>query len=151
MKAYFDDEERAAALYGELESWLDTPFRHKSGVKRKGCDCIHLVLRVIEAVGIPVKRKIIMPDYARDWHLHVSGETLADGIEKHLPVQRLGIRSTLKDGDILLYRYGRASSHSALYCRGMVYQALNGMSVAKIDVRGEQRERLTHIYRLVES
>lgn len=113
-----------------------------------GCDCIHLVLRVYEEMGLTEFPKKQMPDYPRDWHLHNTTELLADGIERTLPVDRVMV-GTPMDGDITLSKYGRASSHSGIYCDGYVYQALNGMGVHKIDWNyAPFKKRMTHVYRM---
>lgn len=149
MIYYFDDKRHVTKLRRILEEWLGTPFRHQCGVKGMGCDCIHLVLRVYEEMGLirfPSKR---MPDYPRDWHLHNTTELLADGIERTMPVDRLEPVNAPMAGDILLSKYGRASSHSGIYCDGYVYQALNGMGVHKIDLNYKPyRNRMTHLYRM---
>ena len=132
MSYFFDIKENDASLKRILDEWLNTPFRHRCGVKGKGCDCIHFVAKVLEELGILKWRKDLIPDYPRDWHLHKTRELLKDSILKELNVESVTL-SSLKNGDILLSHYGKASSHAAFYYGGYIYQALDRVGVKRIN------------------
>jgi len=106
---------------------LNTPFRHYSGVKGMGCDCIHLVARVLEEMGMG---PFVIPPYSKDWHLHKTNELLTDGIKARVKVEELSPENPM-DGDILLFKFGKAISHSALFYDGRIYHAVTNLKVLK--------------------
>lgn len=127
MKYLFESEEKVKELGDILESWLNTPFRHYSGVKGLGCDCIHLVARVFEEMGMgPFK----IPQYSKDWHLHKTSELLMDGIKERIKVEELPPENPI-DGDVILFKFGKAASHSALFYNGRIYHAITNLKVLK--------------------
>ncbi len=129
MKYYFEDPERQAQLKTELDEWMGTPYRHWAGVKGEGCDCIHFVARVFEGLGFgPFK----IERYPRDWHLHNFEELLMKGLRRELKnVEELPLDTEPMNGDVVLYRFGKTSSHSAIFFDNHVYQALTGMGVER--------------------
>lgn len=160
---YFDTEEEVDRLEAEAASWLGTPYRHWAGVKGRAADCIHFVIKTFDAVGAMQGRKVPIPNYARDWHMHNGKELLRKGIEKYFPVAKVVDPSTkdgyvfgrrvtgqfiLEDGDLILYKYGQHASHSAIYIRGRVYQALIQGGVHAIDANDPNFiKRLCYVYR----
>jgi NlpC/P60 family putative phage cell wall peptidase len=128
MAMYFETEERQQELKKVLDSWVGTPYRHLSGVKGMGCDCIHFVVRVLEEIGfVPFE----IPWYPRDWHMHRSDERLMDGIRKQLPHEEIGNLDDPRNGDIALFRFGRAISHAAIYFDDHIYHAVDGIGVVR--------------------
>jgi cell wall-associated NlpC family hydrolase len=151
MKDYFDDIERREKLLAILESWLGTPFRHHSGVKGLGTDCIHFVGRVFEEMGLVRWKKDIIPDYPRDWHLHSTREMLKERVLKELKVVQVSLGDELKDGDILLFHLGKAASHAGIYYKEYVYQAVERMGVCKVSIVDKVAKRqLKFILRVIE-
>jgi cell wall-associated NlpC family hydrolase len=144
---FFADEKRVQLLRDEVNGWVGTPYRHWSGVKGMGCDCIHFVARVFEAMGLgPYK----IPWYPKDWHLHRSQELLETGIVTQNKMTEVSPNEVM-DGDVLLYQYGRTISHSAIYVDGYVYGALTGAKVEKIRFTDKtSRKRLVKVLRLME-
>lgn len=141
VKYYFEDKEKRQELKRILDEWLGTPFRHQCGVKGLGCDCIHLVLRIFEELGILKRVRVKVPDYPRDWHLHNTREILKEGIGNHLDVESWDVSGgnlskvgILFDGDIILSHYGQAASHAGIYCQGYIYQSIVGVGVRKINL-----------------
>lgn len=146
MTPFFNTPLEIDQLREEVESWVGTPYRHWCGVKGSGCDCIHLVARVMEASGAaPYK----IPWYPKDWHLHRSEELLEQGIvsqNKTVLVDEADIR----DGDIVLYRFGRTNSHAAIFVDGHVYGALTGTRVERLHWDDPVlRKRLSKILRVM--
>jgi cell wall-associated NlpC family hydrolase len=143
---FFDDSDRQAELGRELLSWEGTPFRHWAGVKGRGCDCIHLVVRILEHFGFGPLR---IPKYDKDWHLHRGNQLLLDGIEAQLDTVEV-TSAEVADGDIVLYQFGRALSHGGIYFGGEVYQAVFGAGVVRLGWGDAQwRRRVRKILRIV--
>jgi NlpC/P60 family putative phage cell wall peptidase len=125
--AFFRAEDRER-LWAELESWLGTPFRHWCGVKGQGVDCIHFVVRVLEATaGVGPLR---IPEYSRDWHRHQDASLLLDGIRRQLPAAE--VCGDPEDGDVLLFKFGRTASHSSIFCGGRLWHSVTGAGVVAV-------------------
>jgi len=125
--AFFDDKQEK--LQQELESWVDTPFRHKQGIKGTGVDCIHLVARVLESFGFGPFR---IPDYARDWHLHRTSGMLMNEVAAQIPNTSEVSIDDVKNGDIVFYHVGKDTAHAGIYFGGYIYHAISGIGVVKI-------------------
>lgn len=150
VKYYFENKEKQIELKKILDEWLNTPFRHKCGVKGLGCDCIHFVGKVLEEMGIMQWRNDMVPDYPKDWHLHNTREALQEAICKYLNVEKISLTGILMNGDIILSHYGQASSHTGIYFNGNVYQALNNIGVKSIRFTdGKFRKNMKFAYRLL--
>lgn len=129
--SYFDNVEHQNKLRVILKEWEGTPFRHHCGVKGLGCDCIHFVGRVIEELGLIHINDRTIDNYPPDWHLHNTRERLSEAIESKLNVDKISL-AELKNGDIVLFHYGKAASHAALFMDGYLYQALIHVGVVKL-------------------
>ncbi len=149
MKYVFEDEEKRTKLKTILDEWLGTPFRHRTGVKGLGCDCIHFVAGVYEEMNLLSIPKNAWPDYPKDWHLHNTRELLVEGIQKYLSVERVESRDFM-DGDLLVYKFGKAAAHAGIYFGGYVYQAVDPFGVQKVLITlNPFSKRLIYVFRLV--
>lgn len=135
MEYYFEDILEQKRLGTVLDEWIGTPYRHRTGVKGLGCDCIHMVACVLDEIGVFVFDRSSVPDYPRDWHMHNTREILKDAIITHLNVEKVPVSGNMMDGDIILSHYGKAASHAGIFFGGYVYQALDGIGVKKINYR----------------
>ena len=144
----FDDEEKRKQLKEILDSWIGTPFRHRSGVKGLGVDCAHFIACVIEEMGILRWRKNLIPDYPHDWHLHNTRELFKESIEKELPVESISI-DDVRDGDLVLLHYGKAASHGAIYFEGYLFQAMERVGVCRLWMKEKSlMKRIRYVYRI---
>lgn len=130
MRGYFEESENLKALQLEVASWKNTPYKHWTGVKGKGADCIHFIAEVLKAVGATKGRAIVIPKYPKDWHLHNGQRLLVDGIRAQFDCDEVDSKSPI-DGDLILYRFGLHEAHGGIYLKGNVHQALTGMGVDK--------------------
>jgi cell wall-associated NlpC family hydrolase len=129
-KGYFFDKENLVRLKSEICSWHDTPYKHWTGVKGRGCDCIHFIVRAYKAVGADKGRQIIIPKYPKDWHLHNGQKLLVDGIKAQFDAVEVDPKEP-KNGDIILYKFGLHEAHGGLFMDGYVHQALTDIGVQK--------------------
>lgn len=149
MKYFFEDKDQQDQLRKILESWLGTPHRHHCGVKGLGVDCIHLVVKTLEEMGILRWRKNLVPDYPPDWHIHNTRELLKEGLEKEVRGEWVDLGS-LMNGDIVLSHFGKAASHSGIFFDGFIYQSLDHIGVRKIDVNDQwMRKHMKFAYRIL--
>jgi len=147
---YFESMDNLNRLRQVLDEWIGTPFRHACGVKGRGTDCIHFVLRIMEETGAVPPGAIKVKPYAKDWHLHNSQELLVEGIRTSRRCTELPCNQSLyRDGDIILFRFGRVSSHAAIYCNGSVYNSINGIGVVRLHFKDSSiLEIPTHLFRV---
>lgn len=155
-RRYFED--KIDILREELESWLNTPYKHFSGVKNKGTDCIHYIVNVLNATGANQGKNLVIPFYHKDWHLHRGEELLKTQIEEKLYSEKIAWREengtlkcseTVGNGDLILFKFGRLSGHCGMFCGNQVYQSLNYSGVEKISFHNSNfLKRITDIYKI---
>ena len=141
MKNFFEDKH--AELKEELESWLYTPYRHWSGVKGVGTDCIHFVCRVYETFGACPVGGFQIPYYPKAWNLKDAEELLLDGVLEQMNVVQMPLVRP-ENGNLYLFHFGKTISHAAIYCDGNLYQAITGKGVRKLtfnDRKWHKRKR----------
>lgn len=135
------------AIIKDAYTWLDTPYHHKAMVKGVGVDCAQLVLGIAINTGqVPEDTKI--DDYSTEWHLHNNEELMLQVL------QSFGCKEVPKDellpGDILCFKYGRVSSHLAIYLpnHSMIHAHLNQdrPRVTLHSFNGEYMDRLAQVY-----
>lgn len=132
MPYFFDDEDKLARLRAEIKTWEDTPYKHWTGVRGKGCDCIHFIVRAMEPIGAFKGKYIHIPKYPPDWHLHHGHSLLVDGIREQMDVTEVD-REKPQDGDVILYEFGLHEAHGGIYMDGRVWQALTDIGVQPRD------------------
>ncbi|MDU3215490.1 MAG: NlpC/P60 family protein [Negativicoccus succinicivorans] len=93
-------------------TWLGTPYVHNAKAKGYGADCGHLAIGAAEDAGIIKKNSVNAPNLATDWHLHKNREIMRELVAAYC-IEVTG--KPLMRGDILLYQYGRVSSHVGIY------------------------------------
>ena len=132
-KWFYEEPDNDKALITSLKSWLGTPYRHVKGVKGKygGCDCIHMVVAAYKESGADKGRKIHIPRYRPDWHMHTGESLIVEGITKQYNVEEVKDYRKIMNGDLILFKWGRHAAHSGIYYNGQVYQALTGLGVQK--------------------
>ncbi len=97
-------------IVAEATSWLGTPYHHMGRVKGAGVDCLQILIAVYSAVGL---MPAIEPGYyPGDWMLHRDEERYLSGALQH--AQPLPEGAAPQPGDVVLYRFGRCFSHSAI-------------------------------------
>lgn len=128
MKGFFEEKENLRYLQSEIAEWKNTPYKHWTGVKGKGADCIHFIVEVYKEVGATKGRAIVIPKYPYDWHLHNGEKLLVDGIRKQFDCKEVDETKPI-DGDLILYQFGLHEAHGGLYLEGNVHQALTGIGV----------------------
>jgi cell wall-associated NlpC family hydrolase len=130
---FFDSKEHQQKLRTVLEEWKNTPYKHRCAVKGAGADCIFFIGAVLIEVGaVPKNVMKGIPDYPHDWHLHKTDEVLLNEITKRLPVEPFDVSVQAPvNGDLLVYKFAKAHSHSSIFCDGHVHQALMGLGVVQ--------------------
>ncbi|MBV9858762.1 MAG: hydrolase [Alphaproteobacteria bacterium] len=101
-------EPRRAAVVGEAETWLGTPYHHMGRIKGVGTDCLMLLAEVYEKAGII---PALAPHfYPPDWHLHRDIERYLEGVLGYARE----IAGPPAPGDVAVFQFGRTFSHGAV-------------------------------------
>ena len=138
----------------EAESWLKTPFHHRQCIKGAGVDCAMFLYSVFNNTGLVPDIEI--EEYPHDWHMHRDGERFLSHIMKYA--------NWIPDppylpGDVLMYKYGRCFSHSAIivswpmiihafsYARMVTYDDVDHNLELKRMANGKGMERKMQVFR----
>jgi len=115
MQGYFDNPERLAQLKAECESWQGTPFAQGIAGKGQGVDCIHFVIQIISACGIPTDKLGEVPRYSVLEGRHTVNTELLKWL-KDSPLAKEHLRPVdeLRAGDIAACRSRLGVSHLGL-------------------------------------
>jgi cell wall-associated NlpC family hydrolase len=102
-----DEDQERMALLDEALSWLRTPYRQQTDIKGVGADCVMFMVRCFVDSGLvpPFDPR----PYPNEWHLHQSEEIYTSWLGKYTVETH-----TPKPGDVVMLKYGRCYSHSAL-------------------------------------
>ena len=145
---YFDTQVKQDILIKEIKEWIGTPYKHRCMVKGKGGDCI-LSIGSIFINTKAIKPNIKYPEYAPDWHLHNSNELLYEYIHKNINVEDIPLNAEIKNGDILLYKFGKACSHAALFFNDHIYHSMTNRKFTESVFKDKMwYSRLKYILRL---
>lgn len=128
MDTFFTSDERLALLREQVVAWKGTPYKHWTGVRGRGCDCIHFIVRALDPIGAMKGRVIHIPKYPPDWHLHHGQALLVEGIRAQMDVVEVD-KEKPQNGDVILYKFGLHEAHGGIYLDGDVYQALTDIGV----------------------
>ena len=132
MADYFYTEEKLEQLYAEMEEWRGTPYRHRCSKKGLGADCIGFVVGVLTAIGY--KKKWKMPAYPKDWHLHNMESLLLNEVRAQMNSDLVPLTEDRKNGDILLYHFGKTTSHAGIVYNKWIYHSVIGTGVERFQV-----------------
>jgi cell wall-associated NlpC family hydrolase len=151
---YFEDQDKQDKLWEIIQSWIGTKHMHGCGVKQKGTDCLHFVLRVFEEMGFgPFK----IPKYSPDWHQHKGDELLLKGLmtQSKMKLEQFKPENvTLMNGDLVTFRFGKATSHIGIYFEkggdARIYHVPNsgrvyGMNISLISFSS----RMTNVFKVI--
>lgn len=92
----------------EARSWLLTPYHSKASVKGAGVDCVWILIRVYQTIGV-VPADFDPGDYDPEWFLHRDEEIYLQGVEKYAKQVEVP-----QIGDVSMYRVGRTKSHGVI-------------------------------------
>ena len=83
MESIFKNDSRYDALETELFSWLGTPYKHFTMVKRRGADCVLFPAASYHAIGC-LTHLDSYEYYSRDWYRHTDDEFVQTSMSEQL-------------------------------------------------------------------
>lgn len=124
------EAETRAAIVAEALSWERTPYLSHAKLKGVGCDCATLPAAVFAAVGIVSE---INPTYTADWMMHRDEEQFLSFV---LPHAREIPEADLQPGDLVIWKFGRTFSHSAIVLDypTVLHAVIRGGAVIRADM-----------------
>lgn len=90
------------------KSYCGTPYRSHGMIKGVGVDCLTFLACVYQDAGLV--RNINIPHYSPDFMKHRNAEQYLEGLLKYTHE----IECPPQPGDIVLWKFGRCFSHSAI-------------------------------------
>ena len=124
------ENETREAILAEALSWESTPYHPHARIKGVGVDCAMLPAAVYEAVGLIPH---IEPSYTPDWMLHRDEEMFLGFVTPHA---REITREEAAPGDMVIWKFGRTYSHSAIILDmpTVLHAAIRGKAVIRADM-----------------
>ena len=140
--------ETRAAIVAEALSWIGTKYHHGAALKGVGCDCARLPASVYGSLCLIPDLK---PHYTPDWMLHRDEEAFLGYVT---PYAREIEASELQPGDLVIWKFGRTYSHSAIVIDPptVVHAVIKGGAVilADMDQDVELKDRPRRYFSLFE-
>ena len=136
------------------KKWLGTPYMNNTMVRGVGVDCAYLLVAALVDSGVMRADWLEIENYSNEWHLHHSEEKYLKYVQQ--VADEVDMTSPIKEGDFLLYQYGRCISHGAIYVGdGLVIHSFvdYGVIYSKLDdslffyKKGRPRLRAVYRYR----
>lgn len=136
------------------KKWLGTPYMNNTMVRGVGVDCAYLLVAALVDSGVMRADWLEIENYSNEWHLHHSEEKYLKYVQQ--VADEVDLTSPIKEGDFLLYQYGRCISHGAIYVGdglvihsfvdyGVIYSKLDDSLF--FDKKGRPRLRTVYRYR----
>ncbi len=104
------EAEERAAVVAAARGWIGTPFHDGAALKGVGVDCAQLVRAVALETGL---RAAVEPTggYSSQWMLHRDDDRLVRFVLRYTREIEAG---ESREGDLVIYRVGRAFAHVAI-------------------------------------
>ena len=124
------EAETRAAIVAEALTWEGTPYLSHCRIKGVGTDCAQLPASIFAEVGIIPP---LNPTYTDDWMMHRDEEKFLDFV---LPHAREIDEADLQPGDLVIWKFGRTFSHSAIVLDypTVLHAVIKGGAVIRADM-----------------
>ena len=109
-----------AAVVAQARRWISTEYHHNAAVHGAGIDCARIMIETFADAGLI--DAFVPDDYPPDWHMHRGEERYLAVVESYCRLvdedfRPIALRSeywSAAPGDVLMWRWGRTYSHSAI-------------------------------------
>lgn len=134
----------------QARTWLGTPFHHQARLKKKGCDCLGLIVGVVDELGLKDKTGKLLAGYDEITYSKLpNGEHLIAKLQsvlKEIP------KAKAKPGDLGLFKIGDNPQHLAILTDyegeiGMIHCEARTRKVVEHRLDNEWNERLIKVFR----
>lgn len=132
-----------ASVVAEARRWVGTAYAHKGSTLGQCVDCANILIETF--VGAGLIDRFSPGEYPPDWHLHRGEERYLAVVESYCQqvddsdaplAERPDFRAD--PGDILMWRWGRTYSHSAIVTEWprIIHAFASEQRVVECDVNG---------------
>ena len=149
MKAFFESEDRLAALEKAATSWAGTPFRHNSKVRGQGANCVLAIVGVLEDAGFAVPEFELVPANWARFQIDSVMEQWLDKHGEHFQALALTSPAALRPGDLAGFKAGLCIHHLGIILSGQrFFQCLESMGAVILgQAEREFKKRLARAWR----
>jgi cell wall-associated NlpC family hydrolase len=128
------EAERRAAIVTEAMTWERTPYMPHARIKGVGVDCAQLPALVYAATGCIPELK---PEYSSQWMNHRDEELYLEEIRRWA---REIDENELQPGDLVVWKFGRTYSHSAIVIDPpiVLHALIKAGAVVRADMNAEE-------------
>jgi NlpC/P60 family putative phage cell wall peptidase len=141
-------------IVNQARTWLGTPFHHQARLKRVGCDCLGLIIGVVDELGLRDRHGQRLAGYDEvSYSREPDGAYLTQKIAALLdevPVVEA------QAGDLALFAMGDNPQHLAILTEedgtlGMIHCYAQARCVVEHRLDEEWKQRLVAVFRLPET
>ncbi len=134
----------------QARTWLGTPFHHQARLKGKGCDCLGLIVGVVDELGLKDRNGVRLAAYDEvTYSKEPDGAYLAQkltGLLEEVPV------AEARAGDLALFKVRENPQHLAILTDyegmiGMIHCYAQARRVVEHRLDDDWKSRLIKVYR----
>lgn len=134
----------------QARTWIGTPFHHQARLKGKGCDCLGLIVGVVDELELKDKNGVRLAAYDEvTYSKEPDGAYLAQkltGLLKEVPVAKA------RAGDLGLFKVRENPQHLAIFsdyngALGMIHCYAQARRVVEHRLDDDWKSRLIKVYR----
>ncbi len=105
-----------ASIVNQARTWLGTPFVHQARLKGKGCDCLGLIVGVVDELGLTDESGRLLSSYDEiNYSKEPDGKYLIQKLSQILDEPSVTVNpSEIKAGDLALFKMGNNPQHLAI-------------------------------------
>jgi NlpC/P60 family putative phage cell wall peptidase len=135
----------------QARTWLGTPFVHQARLKGKGCDCLGLIVGVVDELGLVDESGRLLSSYDEiNYSKEPDGKYL---IQKLSQILEEVEASQIQVGDLALFKMGNNPQHLAIISEyqgglGMIHCYAQARKVVEHRFDENWQKRLYKIFRI---
>lgn len=134
-------------IKNEALSWLGTPYHHEAMVKgaQGGVDCAMINIAVYRDFAGKIPTDFDPRPYTMQWHLHRSEERYLNWFTQYAKQV-----DAPEVGDVILFKFGRTTSHSGIYIgNGVMVHALRAAGLVLLEHVSTYKDRITGYWSII--
>ena len=134
----------------QARTWLGTPFHHQARLKGKGCDCLGLIIGVVDELGLKDAHGRLLSSYDEiTYPKEPDGQYLTEkltGLLTEVPI------ADARTGDLALFKVRENPQHLAILSDyegglGMIHSFAPSRRVIEHRLDDDWKSRLLKVYR----
>ena len=140
----------ASIIVAQARTWLGTPFHHQARLKGKGCDCLGLIVGVVDEMGLKDAHGRLLSSYDEiTYPKEPDGAYLIEKLTDLL--DEVPIRDA-RAGDLALFKVRENPQHLAILTDyegtlGMIHSFAPSRRVVEHRLDDDWKSRLLKVYR----